>query len=69
MSKLIVHTTATAVVVEEWMIEIDEGADINTHVWVGWEDAIEQGIARKVGVIEVETRSHRDRAVVRVVKT
>lgn len=65
-SKLIVHTVATAKVEEEWLIEIDEGADINTHVWNGWEDAIEQGIARKIAVIQVETRDHEERQVLKV---
>lgn len=68
-SKLIVHTTATATVTEQWMIEIEDGADVNQLIWNGWEEALASGKARKIGVIEIETRGHRNRKVESVVTT
>jgi hypothetical protein len=68
MSKIVhVHTTATAVVSETWMLEVDDGADINTLQWTGgWDDAITQGKARKVARVENDTTQHRNRKVVEV---
>lgn len=68
MSKIVhVHTTATAVVSETWMLEVDDDADINRLQWTGgWDDAIAAGTARQVGRVENDTTSHKNRKVVEV---
>jgi hypothetical protein len=68
MSRIVhVRTTATAVVSETWMLEVDDGADINTLQWSGgWDEAIASGQARKVGRVENDVTDHRNRQVVEV---
>jgi hypothetical protein len=62
-----VRTTATAVVSETWMLEVDDTTDINTLKWTGgWDDAIAQGKVRKVARVENDTTQHRNRKVVEV---
>ena len=62
-----VHTTAVAVVSETWMLEVDDGVDINRLQWTGgWDDAIADGTARKVARVENDTSGHKNRKVIEV---
>jgi hypothetical protein len=67
MKMVHVRTTATAVVSETWMLEVDDDVDVSKLKWTGgWDDAIAAGTARKVARVENDTTGHRNRKVVEV---
>lgn len=67
MSKMIVRTTCTATVGERLVLDVPDGADINTLSWDGaggWSDAIADGSVTVMSRTTTQVYDERDRQVV-----